>query len=130
MSAPVTAAPGDPSGTPPMRPWAAASPARAGTRDIRVPDRWIILALVALAVLSRIFTTNSLAGEPTSDEYMFGVHARDLARGWTAGGEFSLGTLGGEGRSVAVEAAALSFLLPWDHVTLGRTIQVLFNALC
>ena len=42
----------------------------------------------------------------------------------------SLEDLGVEGRSVAVESAALSFVLPWDPLTIGRTMQALFNALC
>ena len=57
-------------------------------------------------------------------------HARDLARGWTAGQSVSLEDLGVEGRSVVVESAALSLVLPWDPITLGRTLQALFNALC
>jgi hypothetical protein len=90
----------------------------------------ILLALTALGLLSRIYTTNSLAGEPTPDEFLYGVHARDLARGWTAGEAASLEDLGVEGRSVVVESAALSLVLPWDPITLGRTTQALFNALC
>jgi hypothetical protein len=42
----------------------------------------------------------------------------------------SLEDLGVEGRSVVVESAALSMVLPWDPITLGRTTQALFNALC
>jgi len=38
--------------------------------------------------------------------------------------------LGVEGRSVVAESAALSLVLPWDPITLGRTMQALFNALC
>src|SRR5947207_14175381 len=75
---------------------------------------WIVLALAAAALLSRVYTTNSLAGEPTSDEYLYAVHARDLARDWSSGQAVSLEGLGVEGRSVAVESAALSFVLPWD----------------
>src|SRR5438067_4318439 len=91
---------------------------------------WIVLALTAVALLSRVYTTNSLAGEPTNDEYLYAVHARDLARDWSAGESVSLDDLGVEGRSVAVESAALSFVLPWDPLTLGRTMQAVFNALC
>ena len=43
---------------------------------------WTVLALLIVALGSRIYTTNSLAGEPTSDEYLYAVHARDLARDW------------------------------------------------
>ncbi len=89
----------------------------------------MVLALVALAVLSRVFTTNSLAGEPTPDEFHFGIYARDLARGWAAGQSVPLGSSLDEGRSMALEAAALSFVLPWDVITIGRTVQALFNAL-
>ena len=92
---------------------------------------WIVARRCALvALLSRVYTTNSLAGEPTSDEYLYAVHARDLARDWAAGQSVSLEDLGVEGRSVAVESAALSFVLPWDPLTIGRTMQALFNALC
>ena len=42
----------------------------------------------------------------------------------------SLDSLGVEGRSVAVESALLSFVLPWDPLTIGRTLQASFNALC
>jgi hypothetical protein len=90
----------------------------------------IVLALTFVGLLSRIYTTNSLAGEPTPDEFLYGVHARDLARGWSAGQSASLEDLGVEGRSVVVESAALSLVLPWDPITLGRTLQALFNALC
>jgi hypothetical protein len=83
-----------------------------------------------MGLLSRVYTTNSLAGEPTPDEFLYGVHARDLARGWTAGESASLEDLGVEGRSVVVESAALSLVLPWDPITLGRTTQALFNVLC
>ena len=58
------------------------------------------------------------------------VHARDLARDWSAGQPVSLDDLNVEGRSVAVESAALSFIVPWDPLTVGRTMQALFNALC
>jgi hypothetical protein len=91
---------------------------------------WIVVALAVIALFSRVFTTNSLAGEPTSDEYLYAVHARELARDWAAGQTMSLEDLGVEGRSVAVESAALSFILPWDPLTVGRTMQALFNALC
>jgi hypothetical protein len=91
---------------------------------------WIVLALALIALCSRVFTTNSLAGEPTSDEYLYAVHARDLARDWSSGQSVSLQDLGVEGRSVAVESAALSFVLPWDPLTVGRTMQAFFNALC
>jgi hypothetical protein len=91
---------------------------------------WIVLALTAVALLSRVYTTNSLAGEPTPDEYLYAVHARDLARDWSAGQSVSLEDLGLEGRSVAVESAALSLVFPWDPLTLGRTLQAFFNALC
>lgn len=90
----------------------------------------IVALLLLAALLSRIYTTNSLAGEPTADEYLYGVNARDLARAWVAGQAMSLSDLTVEGRSVAVEAAALSFVLPWDPLTIGRTLQALFNALC
>src|SRR5437667_4278116 len=91
---------------------------------------WIMLALTCIALLSRVYTTNSLAGEPTPDEYLYAVHARDLARGWSAGQPVSLDSLGVEGRSVAVESALLSFMLPLDPLTIGRTLQAGFNALC
>ncbi len=91
---------------------------------------WIVLGLALLAVLSRIYTTNSLLGEPTSDEYLYAVHARDLARAWSSGQAVALANLGVEGRSVAVESAALSLILPWDPLTIGRTVQALLNALC
>ncbi len=96
---------------------------------------WMASALVAillagLAIASRVYTTNSLAGEPTSDEYFYGVYARSLARSLAAGQGFSLGDLSGEGRSIAVEAAVLSLALPWDVITVGRTFQALLNALC
>jgi hypothetical protein len=91
---------------------------------------WIVLALAIAALFSRVYTTNSLAGEPTNDEYLYAVHARDLARDWSAGDSVSVDDLGVEGRSVAVESAALSFVLPWDPLTIGRTMQALFNALC
>lgn len=88
----------------------------------------MVLAIVAFG--SRVYTTNSLAGEPTSDEYLYAVHARDLARQWSSGEPVSLEDLNVEGRSVAVESAALSFVLPWDPLTVGRTMQAFFNALC
>ena len=90
----------------------------------------ILIVLTLLGLLSRIYTTNSLAGEPTPDEFLYGVHARDLARGWASGQSASLEDLGVEGRSVVIESAALSLVLPWDPITLGRTTQALFNALC
>src|SRR5438128_11458726 len=88
------------------------------------------LARTAAPLLSRVYTTNGLAGEPTSDEDLYAVHARDLARDWSAGQAVSLENLGVEGRSVAVESAALSLVFPWDPLTLGRTLQAFFNALC
>src|SRR5207248_5665276 len=88
------------------------------------------ILLAAVALFSRVYTTNSLAGEPTSDEYLYAVHARDLARDWASGKTVSLDDLSVEGRSVAVESAAVSFLIPWDPLTVGRTMQALFNALC
>ncbi len=91
---------------------------------------WTVLVLLIVALGSRIYTTNSLAGEPTSDEYLYAVHARELARDWASGQSVSLEDLGVEGRSVAVESAALSFVLPWDPLTAGRTMQAFFNALC
>ena len=91
---------------------------------------WIVILLAAVALFSRVYTTNSLAGEPTSDEYLYAVHARDLARDWASGKTVSLEDLSVEGRSVAVESAALSFLIPWDPLTVGRTMQAFFNALC
>jgi hypothetical protein len=91
---------------------------------------WIVLLLAIAALFSRVYTTNSLAGEPTSDEYLYAVHARDLARDWSSGKPVTLDFMGVEGRSVAVESAALSFVLPWDPLTIGRTMQAFFNALC
>src|SRR5947199_10829643 len=91
---------------------------------------WILLLLFVVAVLSRVYTTNSLLGEPTSDEYLYAVHARDLAREWVAGEAPSVTDLGEEGRSVAIESAALSLIIPWDPLTIGRTVQALLNALC
>src|SRR5262245_44140114 len=91
---------------------------------------WTVLALAAIALLSRVYTTNSLAGEPTPDEYLYAVHARELARDWAIGQSVSLEALGVEGRSVAVESTALSFLVPFDPLTVGRTLQALLNALC
>jgi len=91
---------------------------------------WIVLGLSVVAILSRLYTTNSLAGEPTSDEYLYAVHARDLARAWAAGQAMSLSALGVEGRSIAFESALLSFVVPWDTLTIGRTVQALLNALC
>jgi hypothetical protein len=90
----------------------------------------ILLVLTLVGLVSRIYTTNSLAGEPTPDEFLYGVHARDLARGWSSGEAASLEDLGVEGRSVVVESAVLSLVLPWDPITIGRTSQALFNALC
>jgi hypothetical protein len=112
-----------------------ASPHAAEQGEIRLRSFghsyvWIVLALLGVALLSRIYTTNSLAGEPTSDEYLYAVHARDLARDWASGKTPSLDDLSVEGRSVAVESAALSFVLPWDPLTIGRTMQAFFNALC
>jgi hypothetical protein len=91
---------------------------------------WIVFALTIGALLSRVYTTNSLAGEPTPDEYLYAVQARDLARDWAAGQAVSLEDLRVEGRSVAVESAALSLVFQVDPLTLGRTLQALFNALC
>jgi hypothetical protein len=89
----------------------AASEAAASSRSrvgrFRRDGAWIVLALALAALLSRVYTTNSLAGEPTSDEYLYAVHARDLARDWSAGGSVALEDLDVEGRSVAVESAAL-----------------------
>jgi hypothetical protein len=90
----------------------------------------IVLGLTCAALLSRVYTTNSLAGDPTSDEYLYGVNARDLARSWASGTTLSLENLGVEGRSVVAESAALSLVLPSDPITIGRTMQALFNALC
>ncbi len=108
--------------------------ARAAPRVRRLaPGRsylLILLALTLLGLFSRVYTTNSLAGEPTPDEFLYGVHARDLARGWSSGEAASLEDLGVEGRSVVVESAVLSLVLPWDPITIGRTLQALFNALC
>jgi hypothetical protein len=113
---------------------AAEASSRARPRVRRfLPGRSYLLILLALAffgLLSRVYTTNSLAGEPTPDEFLYGVNARDLARGWAAGQSASLEDLGVEGRSVVVESAALALVLPWDPITLGRTTQALFNALC
>ena len=80
---------------------AAAPGVRVRRLNARVSYTWIVLALTALALLSRVYTTNSLAGEPTPDEYLYGVHARDLARDWSSGQSVSLEDLGIEGRSVA-----------------------------
>src|SRR5947209_12114738 len=91
---------------------------------------WIVLALTAVALLSRVYTTNSLAGEPTPDEYLYAVNARDLARDWSGGQPMALEDLGLEGRSIVVESAALSLIMPWDPLTVGRTMQAFFNALC
>ncbi|MDQ6671459.1 MAG: hypothetical protein M3069_12040 [Chloroflexota bacterium] len=113
-----------------------APPEAAASTQVRVRSfshsyAWIVLALTLAGLVSRVYTTNSLAGEPTPDEYLYAVHARDLARGWAAGEPVSLvDSLGVEGRSVAVESAALSFMLPWDPLTIGRTLQAAFNALC
>jgi len=103
---------------------------RHNARSGPSPTVWLLLSLALLAVLSRVYTTNSLAGEPTSDEYLYAIHARDIARGWAGDRAVSGGGLASEGRSVAVEAAGLSFLVPWDVLTLGRTVQALLNALC
>jgi hypothetical protein len=108
----------------------AAAPEQLRVRRFGHGYTWIVLALALAALLSRVYTTNSLAGEPTSDEYLYAVHARDLARDWSSGQTVSLEDLGVEGRSVAVESAALSFILPWDPLTVGRTMQAFFNALC
>lgn len=109
--------------------------ASSSKRHIRPFQPWrgyvlILLALTFVGLLSRVYTTNSLAGEPTPDEFLYGVHARDLARGWASGESASLEDLGVEGRSVVVESAALSLVLPWDPITIGRTTQALLNALC
>jgi hypothetical protein len=109
---------------------AAAQPEQVRVRRFGNSYLWILLGLVAIGLLSRVYTTNSLAGEPTSDEYLYAVHARDLARDWASGKSPSLEDLNVEGRSVAVESAALSFVLPWDPLTVGRTMQAFFNALC
>ena len=107
-----------------------ATQARPARRWRLRPTTAIVVLLGLAALLSRIYTTNSLAGEPTSDEYLYAVNARDLARAWFAGQAMSLSDLTVEGRSVAAEAAALSFVLPWDPLTVGRTLQALLNALC
>jgi len=115
------------------RPSAASQVAPARQARVRAFGRsytWIVLALTFGALLSRVYTTNSLAGEPTPDEYLYAVNARDLARDWSSGQPVSLDSLGVEGRSVAVEAALLSFVVPLDPLTIGRTMQALFNALC
>src|ERR687886_2131127 len=96
---------------------AAAPEVRVRRLNARMSYTWIVLALTALALLSRVYTTNSLAGEPTPDEYLYAVHARELARDWSSGQSVSFENLGVEGRSVAVESAALSFILPWDPLT-------------
>jgi hypothetical protein len=105
-------------------------PRRIRVRQFGHGYAWIVVLLAIAALLSRIYTTNSLAGEPTSDEYLYAVHARDLARDWTSGDSVSVDDLGVEGRSVAVESAALSLVLPLDPLTGGRTMQAFFNALC
>ncbi|MDQ3811698.1 MAG: hypothetical protein M3336_15565 [Chloroflexota bacterium] len=107
-----------------------ASPMSVAASPFSQASAWIFLVLLVLAVLSRIFTTNSLAGEPTSDEYLYAVHARDLARAWVIGQTPSIANVGSEGRLAALESAALSLLLPWDPLTIGRTVQALLNALC
>ena len=109
---------------------AAGANVRVRRLNARMTYTWIVVALTALAVLSRVYTTNSLAGEPTPDEYLYAVHARDLARDWSSGQSVSPEDLGIEGRSVAVESAALSLVFPSDPLTLGRTLQAFFNALC
>jgi 4-amino-4-deoxy-L-arabinose transferase-like glycosyltransferase len=88
-----------------------------------------VLGLFALGLFTRLFSTNSLAGEPTPDEYLYGVYARDIARAWAAGLSPSF-SVADEGRTIVLEAAALSFVLPWDQITIGRAVQALFNALC
>src|SRR5258708_3010658 len=108
----------------------AALPLHLKVRRFGNVNLWIIVALAAAALFSRVYTTNSLAGEPTSDEYLYAVHARDLARDWASGKSPSLDDLSVEGRSVAVESAAVAFVIPWDPLTVGRTMQALFNALC
>lgn len=106
------------------------APARERVAAVLRSELLVVGALAVLGILSRVFTTNSLAGEPTSDEYFFAIFARDIARSLAEGQGLSLGAVAGEGRVLAVETALLSFLVPWDHLTLGRTIQALFNALC
>src|SRR5260370_7834923 len=100
---------------------AAVSPPRV--RRFGRGHTWIVLALAIAALFSRVYTTNSLAGEPTNDEYLYAVHARDLARDWSAGESVSLDDLGVEGRSVAVESPALPFLFPCAPLTLAPPIQ-------
>jgi len=112
-----------------------ASPESVAPTNLRVRGfghsyLWIVLTLTFVALVSRVYTTNSLLGEPTPDEYLYAVHARDLARGWASGEPVSVDSLSVEGRSVAVESAALSLILPWDPLTIGRTLQAALNALC
>lgn len=107
-----------------------ASQALPSTRPFTHSYVWIVIGLALLALLSRVYTTNSLLGEPTSDEYLYAVHARELARDWSTGQSPSLTNLSVEGRSVAIEAAVLSMVIPWDALTIGRTVQALLNALC
>jgi hypothetical protein len=132
MAVPVPRAPlhGTGAGIAATRPVPEQVPLRASVRHFTRGYAWVVIGLAVVAVLSRIYTTNSLLGEPTSDEYLYAVHARDLARGWAGGQAPSLTNLSVEGRSVAIESAALSMLTPWDPLTIGRTVQALFNALC
>ncbi|MGI9149128.1 MAG: hypothetical protein ACR2IK_21695 [Chloroflexota bacterium] len=109
---------------------AVVAPTEGRARGLGHSYMWMVLALTLAALVSRVYTTNSLAGEPTPDEYLYAVHARDLARGWAAGSPAAIDSLSVEGRSVAVESALLSSILPLDPITVGRTLQAAFNALC
>lgn len=91
----------------------------------------VLLGLLAvLSGWSRLYTVNDLTGGPSPDEYLYAVHARDLARAWASGASFSPAVLAEDGRVLAMQTALASFLLPWDYLTLGRTIQAAFNGLC
>lgn len=89
----------------------------------------VLLGLVLLGTVTRLYTTNSLAGEPTSDEYLYGLLAREVGRAWASGAPFPAGDVADEGRVLAFETAAATFVLPWDTITAGRAVQALLNAL-
>ena len=80
------------------RPSASAEAATAASPRLRRFGRgylWTVLALLIVALGSRIYTTNSLAGEPTSDEYLYALHA-DTGQvfGWQVGADGKLAPLG------------------------------------
>lgn len=103
---------------------------RAATRGFTAArlDILLLVLLTGLGILSRIYTTNSLAGEPTPDEYLYGMQARDVAQLLATHHLFPLNSLLTDGRTGSALAALLS-LVSWDQVTAGRTVQALFNAL-